>query len=631
MSTSITLTDVTEVEGDWFDDLEARKLERITSQDTGGQYEVEGDETSLESPDNDGIDMEADPADIIAHQSIPNGSRYQLRDGSFQAHKHKRQQLWPDDYENRFGNVIGIRGLSSKSKREDERYTKLWIEYHKLRAQHHSLLFDFLEKVNQQFELWIKGESKDFKDIKLLLNRQNEKLQQHRNCAVCHDKLGETEMKRTTERLKIELEKLREELQFKDEERQVEIAEMNQKTAALRDELERKDEEISKLNKKIKNLALEPKLREIERMKSENESLKNLNSNRADEIQRLSQNYAELEKLVEAKMGEHDDDESIHKEKVTHFMMECFRLQVKQSKLDEILSNQNTIKENLKVKIDRALSEKELLAEELAEKTAELAKSEKLTAGRKDREIHKLSALIRQQQEKYDRLREEKESLQKDLQWVEERCNMLESRVRADSNNATKDSRTELDRLRNVINNIELEKRDLEIKVEELVNKTNKTEKEKCDYLHQLCELHKRLESCRHSKDDHREDQLLLGKEQLLKDLEAKLVSKESECRQIRTKYKDLEDQIEFCRKQNEELRTKFELQSKSIDEINAKKDKELAKLKVDLNYERYNRQVALRSAETELKASLLELQSMKHNLSNQKKSFCLNRRVKVA
>ena len=455
-------------------------------------------------------------------------------------------------------------------------------------------------------------------------------------CNIClnHEALLEARARRQA--LEEEVRKLRLEQNNRNLASKFKLDELANETEQLRSKLANRNRKIAELRREIENLSLEPRVREIQQSKSDNEFLSQISGANLRDFENLKEKYKELESRLKQAVGQqsHRGNELLEQE--SRLTTEFYNLQVQQKKLEQLLETEQQIKIELQSRIKNLLDQNAQLKSRVSQQTGQLNLKREICQNKSEDELNRLNDVIVKLKQENSSLEEQKLSRERILRVAQNKCDQLEQRLRRAKESGDGGSggeRSELADARRAIETLEQEKQRLLERTREQSLLLDSAERERQGLIENICNLSRKLELSssdldqvktgrkrrEEEKGKEEEDRVNNESAETVKRLESTIVELQGELQtrcldvqRLRSNVSELNGRLAEAQVQYDELKKRYDLQSDTISAINLSKDKEVAKLRVDLNYERYNRQVAVRGVERELRASLKELEIMK-------------------
>lgn len=536
-----------------------------------------------------------------------------------------RSRSFQDDFMRTPGNVIGIRGFLSdnliggENKLRQNSYNRLRSDYRKLQSEH-KRLHAHLEESNEKFKKIFKRKSDDLDTLRAIVKKQGKELNNLINgsgrCEKCR-RQSHSEKDIETERIKHELRLLELKLEQKNREHKDITECLRNENDQLRSDANERKVEVDNLKNQIKSLSLEPGNRTLLTLFNENMRLKDSSNADMVEYQVLKENYAKLNNRLKSMSEDQKFLEGERSEEVTRMMVELCRYQVYQPKLELTLDTERQIKLELQSNIENMKKVNEHLREELDKVRQELSTQRMRSSAIQTVEIGTLQEGVEKLQEKVDRLVQEKSDLAELLRISKSKVTYLDGRLQSEVSRVRNCCQEELELIKRDSAKLVVERDALQAQLDDSSRKSARYEADKQKLHSELMEVHRKLELANHRPLDDVTLSKLTQAEDRIGSLTEKLGAFEARNRQLNGVNEDLKKKLEHSEQQLNEVKRQFETQQKVFNETNVRKDKELARLRVDLNFEQYNRQVALKGIERELRSSLKELETMKCRNSN--------------
>lgn len=558
-----------------------------------------------------------------------------------------------DDSEARVrGNVIGIRGFSSDSfiadsRRRRDKHKRLKRAYATLQAEHEKLKCRLEATATAPGQQAGCRHELEMEQLKALVARQGKRLGQlagqgngparqlERICDICMQGATKQNMEAAAsgggQQNLMQIKDLELKLALLEQEHATTVERLREDNELLRSQLGGRDSELECLKREVRNLSLEAHNRRYLNLQQENAKLREANERDQRDYRTLKVNYEQLEARLRALaedqkvLGEEGGEE--HR----RLMVELCRLQVYQPKLEMILETEQKIKLELEARLGRLGEENSELREKIVTLEGQLNHERLQKRAFESNEIERLRNEALKWQANCQRLREEKVSLDEALRASQMKVVQLDAR-QGDQLEAARDAyRIELERAVEVARRIEGDKLALASQLAETSDRLTRCEIERDKLTGELLELHQELARLSATCDGNNSRQQQGGGPitaletvtSQLKQCETKSASLEAKLRALGARNHELMGELKLSRSEVDQLKRqlceqkrRFAMQQKAFDELRERKEKELAKLRVDLNYEQYNRQISLRGIEKELRSSLKELESMKWRFS---------------
>lgn len=520
------------------------------------------------------------------------------------------------------GNVIGIRGFSSEetrkseSRRERSAYAKLNLEHAKLKTEFDKLQKQFNYTMGKLRHMDIASDNKaatrddngsrfELASIKCECQQRQ---QASRACAGLESEV---------ERLKQELAQLERKLDSKDEEHAKILAALRVENERIWSESETTKGNLSKqldsLRAQFQSMSSDPNNKLLMTLRNENSRLKDLGEVDMLEFENMKENYRQLEAQLISLIEEQKCSDKEKDEENARLMTELCRLQVYQPKLEMILETERSIKAELQKKIQALQVERSKIQEQLDGESLELRNERMRSKKTESVEIERLQRELAKWQENFYRLTRDKSDVENLLRVSRSKVTQIDAKHQSEMQLVEEAKRVEIERTEQDNLRLEKENKQLAARVGELENRLRDNEQENEKLMIDIKELQAKLVAQEPGDSTLRQAKI---NEQKLVDLERELKMSEAKKGELTDLCDRLAMQLEQSKKQIEQLNQRCHLQQRACDELREKKDQELAKLRVNLNFEQYNRQVALRGVEKELRASLKELDAVKYRLS---------------
>lgn len=553
------------------------------------------------------------------------------------------------------GNVVGIRGFSSDSYIDEEgggRQRLLEQNYTKLRRDYKQLLADY-----QRLKCRLEGgaqsvdgpgparkrETLELEALKAVLLQQEEHRLasnaggQHkwrrgaRNvCDACRQAEsappdggpadGQAREQRDNRQGPAAASRLEAPLAQGERDHERLVGELRADNQQLRAQLGARDAELDRLRGELGNLSLEPLSRKCRGLQQENARLREAQERDRNERDSLRANYDQLEARLKLLAGDQAAAGAESHDELNRTLVELCRLQVYQPKLEMILETERKIKLELQAQVERLQEDNRHQVQRLTAAERELHQEKLLARASDSAELDKCRNELSAWRQRCQRLNEEKVSLEEALRANKARFEQLETRLRNQLECAADSCRLQLDRAAEDTKRLEAERLALVAQLDEESQRARRCEMERDKLNAELLRLHHELARVAGTQERPTAMETLASqleqceKRSLL--LEGQLGAAETKNGQLLAELKLARHEADQLRRQLAEQKRRFAFQQRACDELRARKDKELARLRVDLNYEQYNRQISLRGIEKELRWSLKELESMKSRFS---------------
>lgn len=571
-------------------------------------------------------------------------------------HQAKHVREWLDDYNkgpqafhdygldfeetiSEKGNVIGIRGfptgtVSSECGHRDK-YYRLRREHSKLQSDYQKLALrlDNLEKRSNQA-----AQKKDDHRHIILEKSRHCRCKDKTYSSECHlcelrsisaDLAGSNhtlivrdshlndEQRQELDHLRRELRRLESELQRKDQVHEGTLASVRDEYDRLKRQYNECCMELDNMKNEVKNLSYAPANRVLLALKDENTRLKDVNHADVVNYEKLLTDYAQMENKIKMMTDDQKCLDEQRDEETAKLMTELSRSQVHLAKLEALLDTERQIKAELEAKVGALGKDNEKLRETIVCLEKSLSKERLRTKANDSNERRALEAEIVRWQEKYEQLRGEINQVNEMLRSTKGKLTMIEMKHSAEIETLVERNKCETDKVRAEMHRLEADSAAVRNRLASAQDRLDTCEREKRALGDQLTDTSRRLElEAAKRKVDIEAAERHRRAEQEMAELRARLMKLESDNRRLAS---DLDQE----RKQSEQAEQKvahykhcYALQQRALDELRESKDKELSRLRVSLNLEQYNRQVALRGVERELRASLKELETVKCRFS---------------
>lgn len=539
------------------------------------------------------------------------------------------------------GNVIGIRGFPTATISSEcghrGKYLRLKSEHSKLQSDYQKLLLRLDNLENRTHH----AEQKRDDHRHIIFEKSKHSRCKDKTCpSECHlcelgrslsaDLVGSNhtlivrdshfsdEQKQELDHLRHELRRLESNLQQKDQIQEKALASAREENERLKRQYNDRCMELDNMKNEIKNLSYAPANRVLLALKNENLRLKDVNHADIVNYEKLLIDYAQMENKIKMMTDDQKCLDEQRDEELNKLMTELCRLQVYQPKLETLLETERQIKAELEDKIDLLKKENDKLRETIVTLEQNLSKERLRIKANDSSERRTLEAEIVRWQEKYEQLRGEINQVNEMLRSTKGKLAMFERKHMTEVETLVERNKCEIDRSRADLLKVQSDNTSMRNRLATLQEKLDTCENEKRTLSDCLLDTKKKLElEMANRKVDTDTMERYKKTESEIVELRAQLMNVESEKRRLAS---DLDQE----RKQSEQAEQKvahykhcYTLQQRALDELRESKDKELSRLRVSLNLEQYNRQVALRGVERELRASLKELETVKCRFSN--------------
>lgn len=336
-----------------------------------------------------------------------------------------------------------------------------------------------------------------------------------------------------------------------------------------------------------------------------------------EECEKYRGAYRHLESQLESlekdqcRLEEERDDE------VSRLTVELCRLQVHQAKLELLLDTERKIKQELQVKVDEAEQTRAKLEDQLAGLRRELNSEKMRTMKNESVELDRLRSELLRVQENCHRIEREKGEIDELLRASKSRLVSLDAKHQSELDQIRDAAKLEVESHRIVSVKLKEERDKFAAHLARLENQVADLESDKLVLTNDLLELNRKLALANATSDmDKAKAKRVEELDKRLADISDRLRASELKNGQLTDELGENKSQAERARQQVDQLQQRFHLQQRALVELREKKDKELARLRTSLNFEQYNRQVALKGIEKELRASLRDLEAMKCRFS---------------
>lgn len=542
-----------------------------------------------------------------------------------------------DDDLSHLGRVIGVRGFSSNRTREESdhrqraRFNRLKFDYLKLKTDHDKLRANLNEILSKSKRI-LKKKDYDIEVLKTLVAKQGrnsigDNTRKRLECK-CDLQLNKDSLVAQNEGAESELNRLRHNFQDNQVKLNSKHREYEQNLDLLRDENKRlKDELVSKqkeyskqvetLSNRIKVLTNEPSNRAISEIINENSRLRDLTEVDINEFLILKENYLNMEDRLKSLLEDQKCLDIEKNEEISKLMLELYRLQVHQPKLEMMVETERKIKQELQSKIDSLVETNKRLQEQLNDQLQRLNHEHMKSFRDECVEIDKLQKELSRWQDKYEKVLKEKNESEESVRKFKFKLNSFDAKHQMELDQVREVSRCENEITTLNLLQCEKERDKLSSNLESLKKKLKDTENSKEQLSNNILELHKEIEYLKVGQDIVERSKLELEtSNNHLVSLEEKLSKAECKIKYLLDEQNSFKMKLEKSKRQIEELQQRIQHQQRAFDNLKESKDKELSKLRVNLNFEQYNRQVALKGIEKELRVSLKELEAMKYRFS---------------
>lgn len=544
----------------------------------------------------------------------------------------------PDDDDlSQLGRVIGVRGFSSTGTREESdhrqraKFNQLKFDHLKLKNEHDKLRTN-LNEILSKSKRMLEKKDYDIEVLKTLVAKQgrNSGLGNTKNRlgCKCDFQLNRDSLVAQDGRDEMEVKKLGQDFQDIERKLNSKIREYEQNIDSLKDENKRlKDgivsrqkehsKQVETLSNRIKVLTNGPSNKAISEIANENSRLRGLTEVDINEFSILKENYLHLEDRLKSMLDDQKCLEIEKNEEISKLMVELYRLQVYQPKLETIIETERKIKQELQNKIDSLVETNKQLQEQLDDKFQRLNHEHRKSFRDECVEIDKLQEELSRWQIKYEKLLKEKNGSEESSQRLKIKLTNLEAKHRMELDQVREASQCENEITALNLLKCEKERDKLRSNLENIKRKLEDTENNKEQLSNDILELHREVEHLRIGQELAGKMKLELetSKSHLLF-LEEKLSKSESTIKSLLDNQDSCKLKLEKSKRQIEELQIRIQHQQRAFDNLKDSKNRESTRLRTSLNFERYNRQVALKGIEKELRVSLKELEGMKYRFS---------------
>lgn len=544
---------------------------------------------------------------------------------------------YDDDELSHLGKVIGVRGFSNNETREQSDYkerakfNRLKFDYLKLKSDHEKLRSS-LDEILSKSKRMLKKKDYDIEVLKTLVAKQGRSLvakesrkrlecncnfQTKNDTLFAQEECAELEFKQ----LKHEFQGMQLRLDSESQEYERNLRTLEDENKKLKDQINmmQKDheEKLDVLSNRMKDLTNEPSHKAISQIINENSKLKDLTEADLNEFLLLKENYLFLEDRLKSILEDQKCLDIEKNEEISKLMLELYRLQVYQPKLEMIVETERKIKVELQNKIDSLVEANKQQQDQLNDQLQRFNQEHLNLSKSECVEIDAMRKELSKWQDKYQKLLKDKSDSEELLQRLKFKLTNLDAR-----------HQTELDQVREASqceNNItalnllkcEKERDNLRLNKDNIARKLEETETSKEQLENSVLKLRRELECLRAQQELAEKEKLMLeSSKNRLVSFEDKLSKSESKINSLLEDQETYKLKLERSKRQIEELQQRIQHQQRAFDNLKESKDKELSRLRVNLNFEQYNRQVALKGIEKELRVSLRELESMKYRFS---------------
>lgn len=304
-------------------------------------------------------------------------------------------------------------------------------------------------------------------------------------------------------------------------------------------------------------------------------------------------------------------------EEISQLTVELCRYQVQLAKLELLLDTERKIKQELLAKLDGVEKGRGNLENQFDRLRSDLNLEKLRSMKNESVELDRLHNELSRVQENYRRVEKEKREIDELLQSNKSKLISMDAKYQSDLESARETSRLEAEGYRINMLKMKEERDKMAAQLSRLETQLANLESDKMVLTNDLLRVNRELELANATSDSDR------SKAKQVEDLERRLAEVSERLGASEVKNGQLTDELEASRGQIErgkqqvdQIQQRFNLQQRALVELREKKDKELARLRTNLNFEQYNRQVALKGIERELRASLRELEAMKCRFS---------------
>lgn len=510
------------------------------------------------------------------------------------------------------GNVIGIRGYP-KTVSDIDSVTKLEIKYKRLQLDY--------KKLKASWDLAMKSRDKDKNStqsqtstrMKLVAPPSVARISNPILCDRCdaysNQNNNDTQGGAVIDSLRSTIDELRNELHRKD-------IELNEMMRSKEEEILQSQMDKQRLENALNEMKSEKRVSIDETylaLKSQNLALKEVTALDLREMDSLREGYKILENQIASMEHEQSRLEKEKNEEISQLMLELCRFQVYQPKLELVLDTERKIKSELEARIEVMQGDKVRLEDEIERLNSGLNKERMRSKKNESIELSRLQGELQRVQENCHRIEKDKCDTEELLRSCKDRLVSLDTKHQCELETVRELTRSEMESLRAQMRRAVEERDKISCRLNELEKELAESESDKMRLTNDLLALNRKYELARAElesmKSKAEEGERMSELRERLKELEVRNGELMDESKANRVK-------VERSKQQVDQLQQRFHLQQAALAETREKKDKELARLRASLNFEQYNRQVALKGIERELRASLRDLEAMKCRFS---------------
>lgn len=534
-----------------------------------------------------------------------------------------------DEEDAHLGRVIGIRGFQSENdefRRSEERklrssFIRLKSDFLKLQSENDKMRLSWQDLMAKMRKI-LRKKNYDIDVLKTLLIKRTETDEPNKDVREDTERVQSCGYQLELDNLKNQIRQLELAARTKDKQQGDLIEGLRSENELLKHEADEKrqnlEEEVALLRAQMKKfLSSEPGEVGLLELRKENSRLKTINQLDASEFGLLRESYERLESQLKSVLSDQMNLDAEKNDEIKNVLTELCRLQVYQPKLEHILEVEREVKRELEQSIGSLEKENEQLKEAARLQKAELSSERMRTRKNESLEIERLVAEVQSLQEKCHSMRMEKCDLEEALRVSKVKLSHLDVRFSSDFELAKEEMEKDKERLRCDLMKAQEELRKVNGKFELAERRLVECERDKQQLQCQVVELERKLELAKESGalEEIKVSQLK-EKAAQVGNLCDQLKSCEGKKGELFDENETLRRHLERASQQVEQLQLRYQHQQSAYDELKARKDKELAQLRTNLNLEQYNRQVALKGIERELRVSLRELEAMKYRFS---------------
>lgn len=365
----------------------------------------------------------------------------------------------------------------------------------------------------------------------------------------------------------------------------------------------------------------------VDFLRQDNDKLRAQLDRDAMEFGRLKQDYVQLESRLKSLLDEEKLVCESKEDEIAKVRLELCRLQVYQPKLEQILKGERAINGELQKQIAKLQQELAISREKNEVCQRDLNQERVRGAYLQSNETQNVVHELEKWQSKF-------KMLQRTLWQGEERARLLESKLeqleksRANElENSRERNRSEKLELIGSLNKCQLERDSMASKLANQC-KENSSLRNEADSLRQ-----KLRDSCRElelSRGLNERSGLTIERLETdstrVYELQSKLKELELSHRQVCNDFENSKIELDSWKREMNQAKQRLLLQQRAFDDYRERKEKELARLRVSLNFEQYQRQIALENIERELKSSVRELETMKCRFSGSRNNLNHNK-----